>query len=86
MQNLITSLYPYLPLLFVVALIVAAAKVVSILRQTDDATGEPQGTHPAMIIAMAVLFLGLLLLANSMTGGRVMALLGVIIRSPMTLP
>lgn len=86
MNNLITSLYPYLPMIFVVGLMLAAAKVVSILRQTDDSTGEPQGTSPAMIIIMAVLFLALLLLANSMTGGRVMALLGVIIRNPLALP
>lgn len=86
MNNLITSLYPYLPMLFVVGLMLAAAKVVSILRRTDDSTMERQGTSPIMIILMAVLFLGLLLLANSMTDGRIMALLGVVTRSPMALP
>ena len=86
MSNLITSLYPYLPMIFVVGLMLAAAKVVSILRQTDDSAGEPQGTNPIMIVIMAVFFLALLLLANSMTGGRVAALLGVIIRNPLALP
>lgn len=85
-HNLLTNLYPYLPMLFVLGLMFAAAKVVSILRQTDDSTMEKQGTSPITIVLMAVLFLALLLLANGMTGGRVMALLGVIVRNPMALP